>query len=477
MKNYDLIVIGTGSGTSVAEAAISESPDLKIAIIDKDEPGGICLTRGCIPSKLLIYPADIIRLIQKSKEFGIKVELKKIDFTKIMHNMRLIINRDIENIRQGLTNSKNIDYYPNQAEFIEPYIIKVGNQKITSKLILLCTGSRPLIPPIKSLDEVGFLTSDTLLNLKKLPKSVAIIGGGYIAAEFGHFLSAMGSKVTIIGRNIQFLPKEEPEISAIARKELEKHLTILSNFEVIETQKTSKGKMLIAKNRENLERKKIIAEEILIATGRRSNSDILRPELGGIKTDKRGFIAVDDYLETSQSGVYALGDANGKFLFKHAANYEAKVVYFNAIEKKKMKVDYHAIPHAVFSEPEIGSVGMKENEAVKEFGRDNVLIGFYRYEDTAKGEAMKIRDFFVKAILQRETGKILGAHIVGPQASVLIQEIINLMYTENQSAEPLIEAMHIHPALSEVVERAFRSLRTIDQYHHLLKDHLNLPIS
>ncbi|TRO48389.1 dihydrolipoyl dehydrogenase, partial [Candidatus Bathyarchaeota archaeon] len=281
----------------------------------------------------------------------------------------------------------------------------------------------------------------------------------------------------IIGRNIQFLPKEEPEISAIARKELEKHLTILTNFEVIEAQKTSKGKMLIAKNRENLERKKIIAEEILIATGRRSNSDILRPELGGIKTDKRGFISVDDYLETSQSGVYALGDANGKFLFKHAANYEAKVVYFNAIEKKKMKVDYHAIPHAVFSEPEIGSVGMKENEAVKEFGRDNMLIGFYRYEDTAKGEAMKIRDFFVKAILQRETGKILGAHIVGPQASVLIQEIINLMYTENQSAEPLIEAMHIHPALSEVVERAFRSLRTIDQYHHLLKDHLNLPIS
>ena len=132
--------------------------------------------------------------------------------------------------------------------------------------------------------------------------------------------------------------------------------------------------------------------------------------MGGIKTDKRGFIAVDDYLETSQSGVYALGDANGKFLFKHAANYEAKVVYFNSIEKKKMKVDYHAIPHAVFSEPEIGSVGMKENEAVKEFGIDNVLIGFYRYEDTAKGEAMKIRDFFVKAILQRETGKILGGH-------------------------------------------------------------------
>ncbi|MCW3998321.1 MAG: dihydrolipoyl dehydrogenase [Candidatus Bathyarchaeota archaeon] len=477
MKKYDLIVIGTGSGTSVADAAINESPKLKIAVIDKDEPGGICLTRGCIPSKLLIYPADIVRLIQRSKEFGIDVTIKKIDFTAIMENMRSTIKRDIENIRHGLSNSKNIDYYPTQAEFTAPYTLKVGDKKITSNLILLCTGSRPSIPPVESLDEVGYLTSTTLLKLAKLPNTIAIIGGGYIAAEFGHFLSAMGSKVTIIGRNPQFLPQEEPEVSAVAKKELGKHLTILTNYEVRKAEVTSRGKKLIAVNRENGKKKQIVADEILIATGRRSNSDILKPELAGIKTDKRGFFVVDDYLQTSQPGIYALGDANGSFLFKHVANHEAKVVYFNAIGKTKMKVDYHAVPHAVFSEPEIGSVGLKEKEAVEKFGKENVLIGFYRYEDTAKGEAMKTKEFFVKVILQRKTGKILGAHIVGPQASVLIQEIINLMYTKNQSSEPLMEAMHIHPALPEVVDRAFRSLRTIDQYHHLLQDHLNLPIS
>lgn len=477
MKKYDLIVIGTGSGTSVADAAINDSPKLKVAVIDKDEPGGICLTRGCIPSKLLIYPADVIRLIQRSKEFGIDVEVKKIDFAAIMEHMRSTIKRDIDSIRHGLSNSKNIDYYPTQAEFTAPYTLKVGDKKITSKLILLCTGSRPSIPPVESLEEVGYLTSNTLLKLTKLPKTIAIIGGGYIAAEFGHFLSAMGSKVTVIGRNPQFLPKEEPEVSAVARRELEKHLTIFTNYEVRKAEVSSQGKRLIAVNRDNGEKKQIVADEILIATGRRSNSDILKPELVGIKTDKRGFFVVDDYLQTSQPGIYALGDANGSFLFKHVANHEAKVVYYNAIEKTKMKVDYHAVPHAVFTEPEIGSVGIREKEAVEKFGKENVLIGFYQYEDTAKGEAMKTKEFFVKAILQRKTGKILGAHIVGPQASVLIQEIINLMYTKNQSSEPLMEAMHIHPALPEVVDRAFRSLRTIDQYHHLLQDHLNLPIS
>jgi len=477
MKKYDLIVIGTGTGTSVADAAINEKPDLKVAIIDKDEPGGICLTRGCIPSKLLIYPADVVRLIQRSKEFGIEAQIKKIDFPSIMEHMRTTIHRDIDNIRSGLSNSKNIDYYAKQAEFTAPYTLKVGSELIKSKSILLCTGSRPSIPPIEALEDTGYLTSDTLLELTKLPKSIAMIGGGYIDAELGHFLSAIGSKVTLIGRNKQFIPAEEPEVSEVARRELSKYLTILTNHEVRKAKATREGKRLTAVNRENGKITTIVSDEILVATGRSSNTDILHPELAGIKIDKKGFFIVDDYLQTTQAGVYALGDANGNHLFKHVANYEAKVVYYNAFGKTKMKVDYHAIPHAVFTEPEIASVAMGEKEAVEKIGKENVLIGFYRYEDTAKGEAMRTKEYFVKVILQRKTGKILGAHIVGPQASVLIQEIINLMYTKNQSSEPLIEAMHIHPALSEVVDRAFRSLRSIEQYHHQLQDHLGLPTS
>ena len=471
MKKYDLIVIGTGSGMEIASAALQENPELKIAVVDKDQPGGICLTRGCIPSKLLIYPADVVRTIQKSIEFGIHVEIKKIDFSAIMKQMRSTINHDIDMIRNGLTSTKNIDYYVKPAEFTDVYTLRVGEETITSNLIILGTGSKPSIPPIEGLNETGYLTSATLLQITELPKSIGIVGGGYIAAEFGHFLSAMGSKVTIIGRNPQFIPEEEPEISALALRELKRHMTIMTNHEVRKVEPTKQGKKIIMTNRDNNQEKSIIVEEILIATGRSSNSDILHPEKSGIKTDKKGFIEVNEYLETSQPNIYACGDANGKYLFKHVANYEAQIVYYNAILKNKTKINYRSIPHAVFTEPEIASVGLKESEAVKKYGKNEILIGFYKFIDTAKGEAMKLKDEFVKVIVEMKTGKILGAHIIGPQASVLIQEIINLMYTDNQNVEPLNEAMHIHPALPEVVARAFRSLTTTEQYSHFLHEH------
>jgi mycothione reductase len=475
MKNYDLILIGTGSGMELVEAMIQQKPDIKVAVIDKDEPGGICLTRGCIPSKLLIYPADLVRTVEKSREFGIHTEIKRVDFEAIMVRMRTIINRDIDMIRNGLSQSKNIDYFADQAEFTAPYTIKVGNETITSKMIFLSTGSRPSIPPIEGLQETGYLTSDTILKISQLPHSVAIIGGGYIAAEYGHFLSAMGSKVTIIGRNPQFIPEEEPEISAIAR-EMQKHVTILTNHEVRKAEATSHGKKLTALNRYNKKETEIVAEEVLVATGRSSNSDLLHPEKAGIETDSKGFIIADEYLQTSQPNIWVIGDANGKFMFKHVANYETRIVYYNAVLNKKIKVDYHAVPHAVFTDPEIASVALREKEAVEKYGKDNILLGFYTFADTAKGEAMARKYDFVKVIVKRETGKILGAHIIGPYASVLIQEIVNLMYTENQSFEPLSEAMHIHPALSEVVARAFQSLMIPNQYHHYLEEHSGLPL-
>jgi len=165
------------------------------------------------------------------------------------------------------------------------------------------------------------------------------------------------------------------------------------------------------------------------------------------------------------------GDANGKHLFKHKANYDTTIVYYNAVLKRKVPVDYHAVPHAVFTDPEIASVGLRETEAVEMYGEAEVRIGLERYQDTAKGQAMAVKDYFVKVIVQRENLKILGAHIIGPQASVLIQEIINLMYTQDQSARPLLDAMHIHPALSEVVQRAFQGLMTVEQYQHELHHH------
>jgi mycothione reductase len=476
MKEYDLISIGTGSAISIVETMIQQNPTLKVAVIDKDEPGGICLTRGCIPSKILLYPAELVRTLEKARNFGIDFDIKQIDFKKVMERMRTLIYKDIKQIRHGLSHSNNIDYYPEAAEFVGPYTMKVGDETITAKMIFLCTGSKPRIPPIKGIEETGYLTSDTILTINQLPESIVIVGGGYIAAEYSHFLSSMGTKVTVIGRNPQFLPNEEPEVSALAKRELGKHVTIYTDHEVRKAEVTSDDKKkLVAVNRENDEMLEVIADEIMVASGRGPLSDILHPEKGGIKTDKRGWIVVNEFLETSQPNIWALGDANGKYPFKHVANYESAIVYYNAVQKRNVKVDYHAVPHAVFTYPEIASVGLREKEAIEKYGAGGLLIGIHRYEDTAKGEAMGVKDYFAKVIVDRRNMKILGVHIIGPYASVLIHEIIPLMYTHEQTAKPILDGMHIHPALSEVVERAFRSLMPPEHYHHTLQ-HYNLSI-
>ena len=466
MKNYDLIVIGTGSAMNIASALMNRDPEMKVAVIDKDEPGGICLTRGCIPTKIILYPAELVRIVESAKELGVYADIKKVDFGKVMGRMRELIGEDIENIRQGLSHSHNLDYYTDVAEFIAPYQLKVGKDTITSKFILLCTGSEVTIPPIKGLNKIKYHTSDTILKLTKLPESLVILGGGYIGAEYGHFFAAMGSKVTILGRNPQFLPQEEPEVSELAKKELGKHMKIATNFEVTEVQKTLTGKIkVIAKNRKTGKSVGVTASEVLVATGRGPNSDILKPDKAGIKTDKNGWILTNEFLETSSPGVWAFGDANGKYLFKHVANYESSIVFYNAVMNKKTKVDYHAIPHAVFTHPEIASVGMRQDEAVKELGGENVYIGVQKYEDTAKGMAMGVKDYFVKVIVNGKNNKIIGAHIIGPHASILIQEIINLMYTKEESSITMQESMHIHPALNEVVERAFGNLMPVEHKH------------
>jgi dihydrolipoamide dehydrogenase len=470
MKEYDVIAIGTGSAMNFMENILQMDPDVKVAVIDKDDPGGICLTRGCIPTKILVYPAEVVRVLESARDVGIDVDIKHIDFQGIMNRMASKIKEEVDQIREALSQSPNIDYYQDLAEFVGPYRLKVGEETIKSDLIFLCTGSRPLIPDIKGLDQVSYYTSDTILAIRKVPSSIAILGGGYIAAEYGHFFSAMGSEVTIVGRNPQFLPQEEPEVSQLAEGEMARHMHILTNHEVMEVTESASGKKeILAKNGEQGKERKISSDEVLVAVGRASNSDILHPEKSGIETDGNGWIQVNEYLETSTRNIWALGDATGNHLFKHAANYESKVVFYNAFLKEKMKVSYHSVPHAVFTHPEIAAVGLKEIDAIERYGEDDVLIGFRRYQDTAKGDAMGVKDFFVKVVLQRQSRKILGAHIIGPQASVLIQEIINLMYTADQNMSPITAGMHIHPALSEVVQGAFFSLLPPTEYRHVLE--------
>jgi len=470
MKEYDLIAIGTGSAMNIVEAMLSSNPDLRIAVVDKDDPGGICLTKACIPTKRLVYPADLVRLVQAAGEHGITAPLERIDFSSIMERMRRSIGREIEHIRQGLQQTENVDYYQETARFIGPYQMRVGKETITAEQIFLCLGSRPAIPEIAGLDQVAYHTSDTILGIDRLPERLTIVGGGYVAAEFGHFFSAMGSEVTILGRNPQLLPGEEPEVSALAKRMLGRWMTVRSNHEVtaVEPLPSEEAVRVKALDRGTGESMHVDTEALLIASGRAPNSDILQPERSGVQTDARGWIAVNDYLETSKENIWAFGDANGKHLYKHVANYESQVVFENAVLGKKTPVDYGAVPRAVFTHPEIASVGQKEREAVAQLGRDKVMIGFNRFEDTARGQAMGVRGCFAKIILEEGTGRILGAHIIGPQASVLIQEIITLMSTRERSIVPAMNAMHIHPGLSEVIQGALSEFLSPEDYAHML---------
>ncbi len=289
---------------------------------------------------------------------------------------------------------------------------------------------------------------------------MVIIGAGYIGCEYGHCFSALGTKVTLIGRHPVVLDDEDPEISEIVTRALSKDLTYAANYDADHVERIGDKKIVFARNLKSGKLERFEADEILVAAGRRSNADILKPEETGVETDKGGWIKVDKYLETTKPGIFALGDATGRNMFKHTANYEADVVSDNMLKGKKRENDTHAIPHAVFTHPQVGSVGMTETAALRA-GR-NVLVGRARYANTAKGYAMGMDESegLVKVVVEADTKKILGCSIVGPDAPALVQQVVFLMNTDSEDLTPLERSQVIHPDISEVVASAFANLES-----------------
>ena len=459
MEEFDLIVIGSGAGTIVASEAAQKG--LRVALVDQGPTGGTCLNNGCIPSKMLIYPADVIRSIQDARNIGVHAELHEVDFEKIMSRMHGVVDEARRNLEEALDKAEGLTYMKERAEFVDDYVLKAGKREITSRKIVIATGARSLVPAIPGLLEAGFLDNVSLLQLKELPRSMIIIGGGYIACEFGHFFSALGVDVTIIGRHPLLLKGEDPEAARLVQQRLSLFMRIVTGHEVVSVQRRGELKAVSAKNIEDGRILQFEAEEILLAAGRQPNSDLLHPERSGVKMDRQGWIAVDQFLETSKKGIYALGDALGKHMYRHTANYEAEVVGHNLFhgegEANVEEADYHAVPYAVFTYPAVAGAGMKEAEAVAK--GLNVLIGRAAYMDTAKGMAMGEEGGLIKVVLEEETGKILGATIAGPSAPELAQQVVYLMNTEYQDLMPVIRSQVIHPTLNEVLVRAFSQLQ------------------
>jgi len=456
MEEYDLIVIGGGSGMNVAEFALMHG--LKVAVVHKPPIGGTCQNFGCVPSKMLIFPADRILEIQEASKLGVYAEVQRVDFPSIIDRMRKIRKEEQNHEQKSVKQVKNFDYYDGEGHFIEDYVLEVNGEKIRGKKIVICTGARPLIPPIKGIDTVDFLTNESVLDLEEKPESMIIIGGGYIAAEYGHFFAAIGTQVTILQKQNRLIPHEEPEISELLKQEMGKRMTIQTNIEVLEVKKQNSDYLVKGKDVRTGEEKVFTAKTILIAAGRKSNADRLKVENTGVNLDERGFIKVNDYLETSKKNIWAFGDAIGKYMFKHVANKEADLVARNIVHDHKAKMEYHAIPYAIFSHPQIASVGVTEEQAKKNY---DILVGKAFYSDTAKGIAMMEQQGFAKAIIERKTGRILGFHIIGPYAPMLIQEVINAMASPEGTPASLFQGLHIHPALPELVLVTLQNLKEV----------------
>lgn len=452
MKEYDVIVIGSGAGAIIADEALAAN--LKVAMVDKGPLGGTCLNVGCIPSKILIVPADRVVEIQEAGKLGVHAEIKSVDFKAIMSRMREIVKTNQDYIRMGLEYAQKLDFYEDTTAFVDSHVLKVGDEKIKAEKIYIASGARSSLPPIEGIEDIEYLTNENVLSLTENPESLIIVGGGYIAVEYAHFFSAMGTRVTLIQRGQRLVKEEEPEISDLLEKELARRMSIITHTEVLEAHSKNGVITVLSKNFSSGKTQEFSAKSIMVATGRLSNADLLQVTKAGIKTDKKGFIQVNDFFETSTEHIWAVGDAIGKKMFRHSANREAEIVWHNSMFGENGKLDFNTIPHAVFSYPPIASVGMVEAQAKKLY---DILVGKALYNRVAKGEAMMAEKSFAKIILEKETGKILGFHIIGPYAPILIQEVINAMASE-KTVMPIVRGIHIHPALPEVIQATLGNL-------------------
>ena len=451
MQSFDLIVIGAGSGLNVASAVAEKG--LKVAIVEKGPMGGTCLNRGCIPSKIIIHSADVAEIIKKGRDFGINAKISSINFKKITSRASSIVDKDAREIEEAIIEDKNTTLFKAEAKFTAERTLKVGKGIIKGDKIVIAAGTRPLIPQIEGLKDTNYITSDEALRLREQPKILTILGGGYIAAELAHFFGALGSKINIIQKGKFLVPNEDEEISKKFTEIFKKKYKILTEFNV--TKVLQKGKRFVAVAKSKNKKKKLISDQLLVAVGRIPNTDLLDLSKTNVETDGKGFIKTNEYLETSAKNIWALGDIVGKFLFKHSANLEAGYVYNNAILNERIKVDYRAMPHAIFSSPQIAGVGLREQDLRE--GKIDYAVGKYMFIKSGMGIALQDNGGFVKVFADRKTEKILGCHILGTDASTLIHEVIVAMKA-GLTADAIKNAVHVHPALSEVVQRAVNNI-------------------
>lgn len=450
-RNADLTVIGAGPGGYVSAIRAAQLGG-KVVLVEREEVGGVCLNKGCIPTKTLLRTTELLTLLSKAKDFGVDIDNWSIDFKKMLLRKNQIVKRLVMGVKT-LLKKNGVELVYGFARIKKSGEIKVlrndgGMEVIKSKKIILATGSKPVKPPIPGVDFDGVLTSDDVFKLESLPQSLLIVGGGPVGLEFAQIFSSLGVEVTVVEILPHLLPNEDEEIGLMLHKIMEKKgVKVFVNTKVtkIDERKDEKQVYLLGKSGEEVKK----AEKVLLAVGRTPNIEGLGLDSIGVDFDKRGILA-NNKMETNISGIYAAGDVAGKFLLAHTASEEGVVAAENALGYER-RINYRAIPRCIFTVPEVACVGLTEKQA-REAGY-NLKIGRFPFLASGRALTMDETDGFVKVLIDSNTDEILGIHIIGPLASELVSEAVLAINLEATTKE-IIDTIHAHPTLAEALREA-----------------------
>ena len=454
MKQTDLVVIG-GGPAGYAAAIRAGQKGMKTVLIEKRDIGGTCLNRGCIPTKAFFRSQEVFHLTKRAAEFGVKVTLEGIDWSQVMARKNKVVRQLTGGVRY-LLKKAGVEVIDGIGSFLDVRTVEMlgkdeTRETILAKHILIATGSKSASLPVPGSDLDGVIDSDQALDLPSLPEKLVVIGGGYIGMEMACILNTFGTQVEVIEMLPGILPFADREVVDLLVQILEKRgMKIHVNARVTHISKNGK---LSVTYEQNSEKKAAEGDLVLIATGRVPVTDGLHPEKAGIKMDKKA-IVTDLFMKTSVPSIYAAGDVNGKYLLAHVAYKEAQVAVNNMLGIDST-MNYQVVPNCIFCSPEISSVGLTEEEAVK--AGYEVKIGKFPFRVAAKALIEGETDGFVKIIAENKTGEILGAHIIGPHASDLIGELTLAMALES-TPEEIAHTIHPHPTLTETVMEAADSV-------------------
>jgi mycothione reductase len=452
-KEFDLIIIGTGSGNSILSP---ELDDWSIAIVEEGVFGGTCLNRGCIPTKMFVHVADVAETVRHASHLGVDAHVENVRWRDIRDR----VFRRIDPIAAGGEEYRthrcpNVSVYKGRGTFVGSHIIEVNGERISAKQIVIAAGARPNLPTIDGLDSVPFYTSDEIMRVDELPKHLIVVGGGFIANELAHVFGSFGSNVTIVHRGDRLLREQDDEVALAFTESVAARDRFDVRLGVTPTKVRKHGDDIHLTLSDG---SVVIGDVLLIATGRIPNSDTLNATIAGIDLHADGRIVADEYQRTSVEGVWALGDISSPHMLKHVANHEARVVAHNITAPPQMiRTNHNFVPSAVFTRPQIATVGLTER-AARGKGID-IVTKSQRYGDVAYGWAMEDTTGFCKLIADRSTRQLVGAHIMGPQSSTLIQQLIQGMRAGQTVDDMARDQYYIHPALPEVIENALLGLQ------------------